>query len=157
MSLDITVSLPAGRAALSRARIVAGARAALRAERVRHALVSVTLLERAAMARLNREHLGHTGATDVISFGFTRATPADPVIGDIYLCPAVARENAKARAVPVREELVRLVVHGVLHVLGHDHPDGDEREGSPMWRTQERIVRRLSAPRDERLRRPVSR
>jgi probable rRNA maturation factor len=157
MSLDITVSLPAGRAALSRARIVDVARAALRAERVRHALVSVTLLERAAMARLNREHLGHTGATDVISFGFTRATPADPVIGDIYLCPAVARENAKARAVPVREELVRLVVHGVLHVLGHDHPDGDEREGSPMWRTQERIVRRLSAPRDERLRRPVSR
>jgi probable rRNA maturation factor len=150
MSLDVTVSMPAGRAPLARARIADAARAALRAQGVRHALVSVTLLDRRAMARLNREHLGHAGATDVISFGFSRATPDDPVIGDIYICPAVARAHAEERTVPVREELIRLVVHGVLHVLGHDHPPGDDREDSAMWRAQERLVRRLTAPPDER-------
>lgn len=150
MSLDVTVSMPAGRAPLARARIGDVARAALRSQRVRHALLSITLLDRRAMARLNREHLGHAGATDVISFGFARATPDDPVIGDIYICPAVARAHAEERKIPLREELIRLVVHGVLHVLGHDHPTDDAREGSPMWRTQERLVRRLTAPPNER-------
>jgi probable rRNA maturation factor len=45
--------------------------------------------------------------------------------------------------VSVREELTRLIVHGVLHVLGHDHPDGDDRAESPMWRRQERLVQTL--------------
>jgi probable rRNA maturation factor len=41
----------------------------------------------------------------------------------------------------VREELLRLVVHGVLHVLGHDHPEDDARYRSPMWQRQERLLR----------------
>jgi probable rRNA maturation factor len=44
----------------------------------------------------------------------------------------------------VREELIRLVVHGTLHVLGYDHPDHGERERSPMWRRQERYVEALA-------------
>jgi probable rRNA maturation factor len=95
------------------------------------------------MARMNRRHLNHPGATDVISFGFTRATDRDPVVGDIYLCPEVARANARVRGVSAREELTRLVVHGVLHVLGYDHPGDDRRESSDMWRRQERVVRQL--------------
>jgi probable rRNA maturation factor len=148
MSLDISVSTNGLRTGVSSARIVDASRAALRAERVGDALVSITLLGRAAMAKLNREHLGHRGATDVISFGFTRATEADPVVGDIYIAPEVARENALSRGVPVREEIVRLVVHGTLHILGYEHPesiDAAEREASPMWKRQERIVRRLVA------------
>jgi ssRNA-specific RNase YbeY (16S rRNA maturation enzyme) len=43
----------------------------------------------------------------------------------------------------LHEELVRLVVHGTLHVLGYDHPDGPGRTRSAMWRRQERYVRRL--------------
>jgi probable rRNA maturation factor len=45
----------------------------------------------------------------------------------------------------VEEELVRLTVHGTLHVLGYDHPDGPGRTRSQMWRRQERHVRRLMA------------
>ena len=143
MTLTVDVASDGVRLPLSRARVSDVARGALRSERVKDALVSITFLDRRAIARLNTTHLGHTGATDVISFGFVRATPDDPVIGDIYICPDVGRENAKSRRTPVREEIARLVVHGVLHVLGHDHPD-EHRESSDMWRRQERLVRRAS-------------
>ena len=144
MSLDVDVASGGARSPLSRQAIIEAARTTLRSERVRNALVSITLLDRAAIARMNRRHLGHAGETDVISFGFDRPSPADPVIGDIYIAPDVGRENARARRRPVREELTRLVVHGTLHVLGYDHPVGDDRERSPMWRRQERLVRRLT-------------
>jgi probable rRNA maturation factor len=63
-----------------------------------------------------------------------------PAIGDIYICPDVARVNAKRNRVPVSEELARLVVHGTLHVAGHDHPDDESRTKSSMWKRQERIL-----------------
>ena len=97
------------------------------------------------MTRLNARHLGRRRATDVIAFGFTRATVADPVIGDIYICPSVAAAHARGLGVGVREEIARLVVHGTLHVLGYDHPDDDSRLTSPMWRRQETLVRRALA------------
>ena len=147
MSLDVDVASNGVRSPISRRAIVDAARATLRGERVRNALLSIALLDRSSMARLNRRHLGHAGATDVISFGFDRPSRTDPVIGDIYIAPDVGRANARARGTPVGEELTRLVVHGTLHVLGYDHPDGEERERSPMWRKQERIVRRLRGSR----------
>ena len=143
MSLDVDVTVRGVRSPLGREAIAAAARTALRAEGVKHALVSITLVDRRTMAGLNRAHLGHRGPTDVISFGFRRATDGDPVVGDIYIAPEVARENAGEAGVPVREEVTRLVVHGTLHVLGHDHPDGQGREKSPMWQRQERVLRRV--------------
>ncbi|HEV8215576.1 MAG TPA: rRNA maturation RNase YbeY, partial [Gemmatimonadaceae bacterium] len=71
-----------------------------------------------------------------------RRADEDPVVGDVYIAPDMARENARDAKVPVREEIARLVVHGTLHVLGYDHPDGEDRVRSPMWRRQERIIRR---------------
>jgi len=144
MSVDVFVDSEQGRSPLGRNGIARIAHGALRAEGVRDAMVSITLLGRRAMANVNAAHLGHRGATDVISFGFHRATAADPVIGDIYICPAVARDNAAERGAGVREEIGRLVVHGVLHVLGYDHPVDDRRESSPMWKRQEQLVRRLT-------------
>ncbi len=145
MSLDVSVSTNGLRVPLSKLAIADASRATLRSERVPNALVSITLLERAAIARMNLTHLAHQGATDVISFGFTRATDEDPVVGDIYICPDVARAHAHERGVILREELTRLVVHGTLHILGYDHPESEEREQSDMWRRQERVVRRLLA------------
>lgn len=143
MSIDVFVDSESGRSPLGRRAIAQIARGALQTERVHDAMVSITLLGRRAMAGVNMQHLGHAGATDVISFGFHRATPADPVIGDIYICPEIARANATERGAGVREELARLVVHGVLHVLGYDHPVDDRREASPMWKRQEQLLRRL--------------
>ena len=150
MSLDVDVTTNGVRSPLGRDSIAAVARAALQAERVKHALLSITLVDSRAMARLNREHLGHRGPTDVISFGFRRATDTDPVVGDVYIAPDVARRNARDAGVSIREEMARLVVHGALHVLGHDHPEGEDRESSAMWRRQERILRRALRPRGVR-------
>lgn len=147
MTIAVDVALAGVRIPVSRSRIAEIARAALRAEGVRDALVSITFVDKRGIARMNREHLHHHGATDVISFGFTRASAAAPIVGDIYIAPDVARAQAAERGIGVREEIVRLVVHGVLHVLGHDHPDDASREHSPMWRRQERIVRRLTGER----------
>jgi probable rRNA maturation factor len=117
----------------------------LRAERVRHAVVSIAFVTPRQIAAVNRDHLGHRGATDVISFGFDRPAREAPAVGDIYIAPEVARANARRHGSGLREEIVRLLVHGTLHVLGYDHPDADGREKSPMWKRQERLVGRAMA------------
>jgi probable rRNA maturation factor len=140
-ALVVAVSREGVKSAVSEARLVAAAQITLRAEKVKHALISVTLVTAPRIAAINAKHLKHRGATDVISFGFARER-GGPVVADIYIAPAVARENARRHGVGIREELVRLVVHGVLHALGHDHPDGEARFRSPMWRRQEALVAR---------------
>ncbi len=104
----------------------------------RLAEISVTFLSSPAMQRLNRDWLDHDRPTDVLAFALPG--PDQKVVGDMYVCPAVARIQARQLGVPVREELVRLVVHGALHILGYDHPAGPTRAASPMWRRQERYV-----------------
>jgi probable rRNA maturation factor len=108
----------------------------------RSADVTVTFLGPARMRALNREWKGHDHPTDVLSFALP--DPDGGLTGDIYICPGVARTQARALGVREREELVRLVVHGTLHVLGHDHPEGADRTRSPMWRKQERYVKALA-------------
>jgi probable rRNA maturation factor len=111
--------------------------------------VDLTLLTPAAMRRMNRRATGRRGLTDVIAF--TLPQPDGTVLGDVYLCPGAAERwvmgaggrTGKARV--VAEEIVRLAVHGTLHVLGYDHPDGPGRTRSTMWRKQENYVRRLIA------------
>ncbi|MCE9601540.1 MAG: rRNA maturation RNase YbeY [Gemmatimonadetes bacterium] len=140
MSAAVAVQTEGVRSPVALARLVRVAELVLRAEKARTALLSVTLVSRRRIAAINKRHLAHAGATDVISFGFR--DPAGAVIGDVYICPEVASANAKRHGVPVREELMRLVVHGTLHVLGHEHPEGDRRTASPMWKRQERLLAR---------------
>ncbi len=141
--IAIAISSSVRRLLVSRARVSEAAAAALKAERVNDAMLSITFVGRAAMSELNRRYLRHHGPTDVISFGLQRTGKRGAVIGDIYICPEVARDNAKRQGVPIAEEVLRLVVHGTLHVLGHDHPTGESRTTSPMWRRQERILARV--------------
>jgi len=116
-------------------------RAVVAGER-RRAAISVTFLGPTAMRRLHRAYKGPDRPTDVLAFALD-GRPGE-VVGDIYVCRAVARREAAARGIPEREELVRLVVHGTLHVLGYDHPEGPNRTRSSMWRRQEAYVRGLA-------------
>lgn len=95
------------------------------------------------MSHLNRRYLGHHGPTDVISFGLGRVGKRGAVVGDVYICAEIARENAQRQGIAAGEELLRLVVHGTLHVLGHEHPTGAGRTTSAMWQKQERILARV--------------
>jgi probable rRNA maturation factor len=126
---------------LSRALVRRVVEAVLRAER-RDALISVTFVGRDTMRRLNAEHKQHDYSTDVLTFSLT--DPSGRVAGDVYICPWVARREARTRAIPLREELIRLIVHGTLHALGRDHPEGSARTRSAMWRRQERYVETLA-------------
>jgi probable rRNA maturation factor len=112
----------------------------MKAEGVRDALISVAFVGQDAMAKLNKDFLSHDGPTDVISFGLARSGNGLPVIGDIYICPRVAERNARSLRIPAKEELTRLIIHGTLHILGYDHPEGGERTTSAMWKRQERIL-----------------
>ena len=108
----------------------------------REGLISVTFLGRDAMRRLNAEHKGRDVPTDVLAFAMTDGVGR--AVGDVYVCPWVAAREAKARGVSLREELVRLLVHGTLHAVGRTHPEGEGRTRSPMWRRQELYVGALA-------------
>jgi len=105
-----------------------------------HSHIDITLLSGARMRRLNRRATGHRGLTDVIAYALPQ--PDGALLGDVYICPQAARQ-ALQNGAEIDEELVRLAVHGTLHVLGYDHPAGPTRTRSAMWRRQERYVRRL--------------
>lgn len=104
----------------------------------REAAISVTFLDAGSMTAMNREYKGHDRPTDVISFSLPQ--PDGAIAGDIYICPDVGAGEARERGEDPRRELLRLVVHGTLHVLGHDHPEDDGREESRMWRLQEHYL-----------------
>ena len=123
---------------LARADVARTVEAVLRGEK-RHALVSVSFVGRERMRSLNARWKRRNEPTDVLAFALTG--PDGATTGDIYVCPWVATREARARGLPLREELRRLVIHGVLHVLGYDHPEGPRRTSSPMWRRQERYLR----------------
>ncbi len=115
-------------------------------EGARGARVELTLLDGAAMRRLNRRATGRRTLTDVLAFALPQ--PDGGLLGDVYICPAAARRwianGAEHGGATLADELVRLAVHGTLHVLGYDHPEGRGRTRSSMWRRQERYVRRLA-------------
>jgi probable rRNA maturation factor len=116
--------------------------------------LSVVLVDTATMADLHQRWLGEPGPTDVLSFpmdelrppppGSDRADRADEpgavpwLLGDVVLCPEVATEQARAARHPAEDELELLCTHGILHLLGYDHADPDER--ATMFGLQDRLL-----------------
>jgi probable rRNA maturation factor len=128
-------------APLTHAEVARIAAAVLRRER-RAAELSVSFVGRERIRALHARWKGAARTTDVLAFALP--APGGALLGDIYISPWVAAREARSRRVPLREELRRLVIHGVLHVLGWDHPEAEaERLRSPMWRRQERYLRAL--------------
>jgi probable rRNA maturation factor len=113
----------------------------LRAERIPQAHLSIALVGARRIARLNHEHVGHDGPTDIVTLEHARSAAGAPVVGEVYIAPAVARMHAHDLGIAARDEVARLVVHGVLHALGWEHPEDGSRTRSAMWRRQEVLLR----------------
>jgi probable rRNA maturation factor len=94
--------------------------------------LSVLAVDREAMRALNAQHLHEDRPTDVLAFPIDlpgESAPGAPaLLGDVVLCPDVAAEQAAAHGGSAEAELEQLLVHGILHLLGHDHAEPDERE-----------------------------
>ena len=90
--------------------------------------LTVTFVDVADITELNAEHMGADGPTDVLSFPIDdEPTPGVPrLLGDIVISPAVAARQFTDHAGTLDDEIALLVVHGILHVLGHDHAEPDE-------------------------------
>ncbi|MDH3683112.1 MAG: rRNA maturation RNase YbeY [Acidimicrobiia bacterium] len=106
------------------------ARRTLEDEGVAGGTLDLIFVDPEPMAKLNREHLGSDRPTDVLAFpldGPDRSSPGpgDPPahLGDIVVCPSVAAAQAPEHCGDPEAELTLLIVHGVLHVLGHDHAE----------------------------------
>lgn len=122
---------------LSRARVVGVVRGVLAWERAA-ASVSVTFVGPRRIRAMNAKWKRADRVTDVLAFALP--LPNGGLQGDIYICRSVAAGEAAKRNLSVRQELLRLVIHGTLHVLGYHHPETAGRIRSPMWRRQERYL-----------------
>ena len=128
----------------------AAVRHVLRAEGVEAAEISVALVGDDEIAALNQQYLSHEGPTDVISFHLHDR--GEPPLGDVYVgVEQAARQAAGFGASVADEEVLRLAVHGTLHVLGYEHPEGDDRAGSPMFARQEALLKRIPVRRRGRV------
>lgn len=106
--------------------------------------VAVVFVDNAAMSVLHKEWMGLDGPTDVMSFPMdelrpgTHQAPAEGLLGDIVISPAVAAEHANQGEHSVADEIALLVTHGLLHLLGFDHHDEDEK--NKMFSTQDQLL-----------------
>ncbi len=105
----------------------------------------VKLVDEATIAELNEQWMEKTGPTDVLAFpmdelrpGLVNEEPEEGVLGDLVLCPAVARRQAEEAGHPERDEVWLLTVHGILHLLGYDHAEPDEHR--EMFGLQARLL-----------------
>ncbi len=78
-----------------------------------------------SMARLNLDHLGHRGPTDVITFSL--GEPGAPLQAEAYICPSVARDHAREHGTTLEEEMLRYHIHALLHLDGMDDATREER------------------------------
>ena len=107
----------------------------LEAEGVSDFELSVSLVGPDEMGELHERYLGEPGPTDVLSFALDDEARDGPrMLGDVVICPAVAAGNNA----DLEQEVRLLLVHGILHLLGHDHDEGGER--AEMWAKQERYA-----------------
>jgi probable rRNA maturation factor len=105
--------------------------------------LTLTFVDLDEMAELNAEHMGKLGPTDVLSFPM-HDDPLDGVptlLGDVVISPTVAAEQFAEHAGTLDDELALLVVHGILHVLGHDHAEPEE--AAVMRRVELDLLERL--------------
>lgn len=107
--------------------------------------LSILLVTSDVMGELHQQWMDEPGPTDVLSFPMdelrpgTSGEPSPPgLLGDVVLCPEVAAAQAREAGHSTSEELLLLTIHGILHLLGFDHAEPDER--AEMFDLQRRLL-----------------
>ena len=119
-------------AALSEERLAATARRVLAAEGTPPCELSVAVTDDETVRSLNREYAGEDEVTDVLSFSqregeeFVSPPEGAPQLGEVVIAYPQAARQAGERGRAAKEEVTRLLVHGVLHLLGYDHAEPEE-------------------------------
>ena len=115
--------------------------------------VSVTLTNNEYIHTLNKEYRGIDRPTDVLSFALNESEepdmvdgPAVNVLGDLIISVERAEEQAADYGHSLRREVAFLTVHGMLHLLGYDHMEDEERE--EMEAEQRFVMEKLGIPRE---------
>jgi probable rRNA maturation factor len=105
--------------------------------------LTIVLTDDDQLQTLNRDYLGIDAPTDVLSFPSSETDPetGSPYLGDILLSLPRAANQAMAAGHNLDAEAQLLVVHGVLHLMGHDHAKAEEKER--MWQAQAEILDQL--------------
>ena len=107
---------------------------ALRSRRVAEAVISCAVVTDEEIHAINRQYLGHDYPTDIITFPLE----VKPLEAELVISAETARRQARDYGVRLREECVRLAVHGILHLTGYD--DGDEQARRRMKRKEDALV-----------------
>ncbi|MBP6735139.1 MAG: rRNA maturation RNase YbeY [Chromatiaceae bacterium] len=111
------------------------------------ARLSLRILDEAESAELNGRYRGKAGPTNVLSFPF-ESPPGlpdpQPFIGDLVICAPVVEREALEQGKSLEAHWAHMVVHGILHLLGHDHLD--EVEAQEMEALETRILEELGFP-----------
>jgi len=111
-------------------------------QRTGEVILTIRVVDREEMRALNMRYRGKDSATNVLSF--PAEVPAEvelPLLGDIVLCAPLVADEAQAQDKPVEAHWAHLTVHGVLHLLGHDHQDA--RDAEAMEGLEVRILESL--------------
>ncbi len=105
--------------------------------------ITIVLTNDAQLHELNRDYLGVDAPTDVLSFPASESDPetGSTYLGDILISIPRAAQQAQAAGHPVAAEVQLLVVHAVLHLLGYDHAEAEEK--ARMWAEQAKVLERL--------------
>jgi probable rRNA maturation factor len=116
--------------------------------------LSVVLVDEATMSAYHQKYMGEPGPTDVLSFPMDELRPPDDdedppagLLGDIVLCPAVTARQAQEHGRTAEAEAEYLLVHGLLHLLGFDHAEPDEK--TEMFTLKDTILARWAGERPD--------
>jgi probable rRNA maturation factor len=108
------------------------------------ASLSITLLNDDAIRELNRKHRGRDQATDVLSFPAGAELGPEQLLGDVVISVETARRQAADYDAALQTEIYRLLIHGLLHVLGYDHERPAER--AEMEAEEQRLAKVIGMP-----------
>jgi len=110
---------------------------------VHNADLTLVLADDVKLHRLNRDFLGHDYPTDVLAFPANEEDPetGQPYLGDVVISLPRAAVQAAEHGHAVEAEVQLLTIHGILHLLGHDHAEKDEKER--MWKAQTEVLKTL--------------